>query len=108
MNILKTGVLLVALTMILLYAGQAIGGQQGMTIALIFAAIMNLGSYFYSDKIALAMSRARPVTREQAPRMYASVELLCARTGLPMPRLYLIPQQQPNAFATGRNPQSPG
>lgn len=105
MNTLKTGVLLVALTMILLYAGQAIGGQQGMTIALIFAAIMNLGSYFYSDKIALAMSRARPVTREQAPRMYASVERLCARTGLPMPRLYLIPQQQPNAFATGRNPR---
>ncbi|MFQ5777123.1 MAG: zinc metalloprotease HtpX [Terriglobia bacterium] len=105
MNTIKTGILLAALTLILVFGGQAIGGRQGMTIALIFAAFMNLGAYFWSDKIALASSGARPVSRDQAPRMYTIVERLCARTGLPMPRLYVIPQAQPNAFATGRNPQ---
>jgi heat shock protein HtpX len=105
MNTIKTGFLLAALTLILVIGGQAIAGQQGMTIALIFAAIMNLGSYYWSDKIALAMSGARPVTPDQAPQMYRIMERLCARTGLPMPRLYVIPQAQPNAFATGRNPQ---
>lgn len=105
MNTIKTGFLLAVLTLILIYGGQAIGGQQGMTMALIFAAVMNFGAYFWSDKLALRMSGARPVTRAEAPRMYAIVERLCARTGLPMPRLYVIPQAQPNAFATGRNPQ---
>jgi heat shock protein HtpX len=105
MNAIKTGLLLTALTLILVVGGQMIGGRQGMTLALIIAAVMNLGSYYWSDKIALAMSGARPVTQEQAPRLYRIVEGLCAHTGLPMPRLYVIPQAQPNAFATGRNPQ---
>ena len=105
MNAIKTGLLLAALTLILVIGGQAVAGQRGMTIALIFAAIMNLGAYFWSDKITLAMSGAQPVTPDQAPRMYRVMERLCARTGLPMPRLYVIPQAQPNAFATGRNPQ---
>ena len=105
MNTVKTGLLLLALTLILLFGGQAIAGQQGMTIALVLAAVMNLGAYFWSDKIALAMSGAKPVSREQAPRLYAIMERLCGKTGLPLPRLYLIPQAQPNAFATGRNPQ---
>lgn len=105
MNTIKTGFLLVLLTVILIYGGAAVAGQQGMTIALVLAAVLNLGAYFYSDKLALAMSRAQPVTRDQAPRMYTIVERLTAKTGLPMPRLYVIPQQQPNAFATGRNPQ---
>ncbi|MBI4465948.1 MAG: zinc metalloprotease HtpX [Acidobacteria bacterium] len=104
MNTVKTGILLAALTLILVYGGQLIAGQQGMTIALVMAALMNLGAYFWSDKIALAMSGARPVTPDQAPRLYAIVERLCAKTGLPMPRLYVIPQAQPNAFATGRSP----
>lgn len=104
MNTLKTGILLVALTLILIYGGQAVAGQQGMTIALVLAVVMNISAYFWGDKIALAMSRARAVSREQAPRMYTIMERLCGKTGLPMPRLYLIPQQQPNAFATGRSP----
>ncbi len=105
MNTIKTGFLLAVLTLILLFGGQAIAGQQGMTIAIIFAAVMNFAAYFWSDKIALAMSGARPVTREQAPRFYRLTEGLCARAGLPLPRLHVIPQAQPNAFATGRNPQ---
>jgi heat shock protein HtpX len=105
MNTLKTGMLLVALTLILLFGGQAIGGQRGMAIALILAGVMNFASYFWSDKIALAMSGARAVTPEQAPRLYGAMERLCARTGMPMPRLYLMPEAQPNAFATGRSPQ---
>ena len=105
MNTFKTGVLLVALTLLLLFIGQAAGGRGGMTLALALAAFLNFAAYFWSDKIALAMSGAQPVSREQAPRFYTVIERLCARTGLPMPRLYVIPQAQPNAFATGRNPQ---
>lgn len=105
MNAIKTGLLLAVLTLILIYGGQLIAGQQGMTIALIFAVVMNFGAYFWSDKLALAMSGAKPVTPEQAPRMYRLTEGLCARANLPMPRLYVIPQAQPNAFATGRNPK---
>jgi heat shock protein HtpX len=87
-------------------AGQAIGGQQGLTLALGIAVVMNGVSYFFSDKIALAMSGARPVTREQAPRLYSITERLCGQAGLPVPKLYVIPQAAPNAFATGRNPQN--
>ena len=104
MNTLKTGTLLLVLTLLLVFGGRMLGGQQGMTFALVFAAVMNLGAYFFSDKIALAMSGARPVTREQAPRMYAIMDRLCGKSGLPLPRLYVIPQAQPNAFATGRSP----
>lgn len=104
MNTFKTAMLLTAMTLLLVLGGQALGGQQGMTMALAFAVLMNGISYFFSDKIALAMSGARPVTREQAPRLYAITERLCAQANLPMPRLYLIPEAAPNAFATGRNP----
>ena len=105
MNTIKTGFLLLVLTLILIYGGLALGGEQGMTFALLFAALMNFGAFFWSDKIALAMSGAQPVTPQQAPQLYRIVEGLCARNGLPTPRLYLIPQAQPNAFATGRSPQ---
>jgi len=105
MNALKTGILLVALTVILIYAGQAIGGRDGMTIALVFAVLMNFVAYFYSDKLALAMHRAQPVSRQQAPRLYATVERIAQRNDIPMPKLYVIPEQAPNAFATGRSPR---
>jgi heat shock protein HtpX len=105
MNTVKTGLLLAVLTLILVAGGQAIGGQPGMTLALAFAAVMNFAAYFWSDKIALAMSGAQPVAPEQAPELHRVVEGLCARARLPMPRLYVIPQAQPNAFATGRSPE---
>jgi heat shock protein HtpX len=105
MNGLKTTVLLTGLTLLLILAGDLIGGQSGALIALVVAAAMNFFSYFFSDKIALAMNGARPVTREQAPRVYATVEALTARAGIPMPRIYVIPSMSPNAFATGRNPK---
>jgi heat shock protein HtpX len=105
MKALKTAFLLTVLTLLLVYGGQALGGRQGMTIGLIMALVMNAGSYFFSDKIALMSSGAQPVTREQAPRLYACVERLAARGNLPVPKVYIIPQAAPNAFATGRNPR---
>ena len=104
MKTIKTTLLLTALTLLLILGGRAVAGRQGMTIALIIAAIMNFGAYFFSDKIALASSGAQPVSREQAPRLYAVMERLCGKANLPMPKLYVIPQPAPNAFATGRNP----
>lgn len=104
-NTFKTAFLLTALTLLLLFIGRAFGGQNGMIIALVLAAVMNFVSYFFSDKIALAMYRAQPVTREQLPRVYSVVERLTQKIGIPMPKLYVIPQDSPNAFATGRNPQ---
>jgi heat shock protein HtpX len=104
MKILKTTFLLTALTLLLLGLGQTFGGQRGMTVALVFAVLMNGTAYFFSDKIALASSGAVPISREQAPRFYAVMERLAAKANLPMPKLYLIPQAAPNAFATGRNP----
>ena len=104
-NAFKTFLLLTGLTLFLLFVGQVFGGQRGMAIALVFAAVLNFVSYFFSDKIAIMSSGARPVTREELPRIYEIVERLCAKTGLPMPKLYVIPTQSPNAFATGRNPQ---
>jgi heat shock protein HtpX len=103
-NTFKTALLLTALTLFLLFVGEALGGQRGMAIALVFAVVTNFISYFYSDKIALAMYHAKPVTREQAPRVYGIVERLTQRAGIPMPKLYVIPTESPNAFATGRNP----
>jgi heat shock protein HtpX len=105
MRTLKTGFLLIGLTLLLVYAGDALGGSQGMTLGLVFAVLMNGGAYFFSDKIALRSSGAQPVTREQSPRLYAVMERLAAKGNLPMPKLYVIPQQAPNAFATGRNPK---
>src|SRR5712672_2429065 len=104
-NMFKTAFLLTAMTLLLMFFGRYFGGQNGMFLALAFAAVMNFVSYFYSDKIALAMYRAQPVTREQLPRAYAAVERLTQRIGLPMPKIYVIPNESPNAFATGRNPQ---
>ena len=104
MKTIKTALLLTALTLLLLFGGQAIAGQRGMTIALFIAIAMNGIAYFFSDKIALASSGAKPVTREQAPRLYAVMERLVGKANLPMPKLYVIPQPAPNAFATGRNP----
>jgi heat shock protein HtpX len=104
-NAFKTAFLLTALTLLLMFIGQYFGGQNGMMLALAFAAVMNFVSYFFSDKIALAMYRAQPVTREQLPRAYKIVERLTQKIGLPMPKIYVIPTESPNAFATGRNPK---
>src|SRR6201984_2303631 len=104
-NTFKTAFLLTALTLLLMFFGRFFGGQNGMFLALAFAALINFVSYFYSDKIALAMYRAQPVTREQLPRAYQAVERLTQKIGIPMPKMYVIPTDSPNAFATGRNPQ---
>jgi heat shock protein HtpX len=105
MNILKTAFLLTLMTLLMLAIGQYFGGERGMIMALVFAGIMNFVSYFFSDKIALAMYGAKPVTREEAPGIYGIVERLTQRTGLPMPKIFVIPTESPNAFATGRNPK---
>jgi heat shock protein HtpX len=104
-NTFKTALLLTAMTLFLLFIGQMFGGERGMVLALIFAALMNFISYFFSDKIALAAYRAQPVTREQLPRAYEIVERLSQKIGISMPRIYVIPSESPNAFATGRNPE---
>jgi heat shock protein HtpX len=104
-NTFKTAFLLTALTLLLMAIGRAFGGGNGMFIALAIAVVMNFVSYFFSDKIALAMYRAQPVTREQLPRAFAAVERLTQKIGIPMPKMYVIPTDSPNAFATGRNPQ---
>jgi heat shock protein HtpX len=104
MRAVKTLFLLTALTLLLVLGGDAIAGQQGMTFGLIIAVVMNGVAYFFSDKIALRSSGAQPVTREQLPRLYEVMERLVAKAQLPMPKLYVIPQEAPNAFATGRNP----
>jgi heat shock protein HtpX len=105
MNTLKTAFLLTGLTLLLILAGEYFGGRNGMVLAFIIAAGMNFFSYFYSDKLALKMYRAQPATREELPRAYAVVERMTQRIGLPMPKIYVIPTESPNAFATGRNPQ---
>jgi heat shock protein HtpX len=104
MKTLKTTFLLTALTLLLLALGQAFGGERGMTLALAMAVFMNGTAYFFSDKIALGSSGAKPISRDEAPRLYEVMERLAAKAGLPMPKLYLIPEPAPNAFATGRNP----
>ena len=105
MNTLKTAFLLTALTLFLIFIGAYFGGRNGMILAFFVAAGMNFFSYFYSDKLALSMYRAQPVTREQLPRVYQIVERILPRMALPMPRIYVIPSDSPNAFATGRNPK---
>ena len=104
MNTLKTTFLLTALTLLLVLIGSR-WGENGAILAFVVAAAMNFFSYFYSDKLALAMYRAQPVTREQLPRAYQVVERMTGRLGLPMPKIYVIPTDAPNAFATGRNPK---
>ncbi len=104
MNHFKTTILLALLTAVLVLGGYKLGGQSGAIIALILAGAMNFLSYWYSDKIVLAMYRARPVSRQDSPEIYGIVERLTVRAGLPMPRIYEIPTGMPNAFATGRDP----
>ena len=103
-NTFKTAFLLTALTLLLMGIGRAFGGQSGMIWALIIATGTNFIAYFFSDKIALATYRAQPVTGEQLPRVYSVVERITQKIGLPMPKIYVIPTESPNAFATGRNP----
>jgi len=105
MNTFKSTLLLVLMTLILVFAGDRIGGQNGMILAFAISVAMNFTAYFFSDKIALKMYRAQPVTREQLPRAYEVVERLTQRQGLPMPKIYVLPTESPNAFATGRNPK---
>ena len=105
MNTFKSTLLLVSLTLLLLAVGARFGGENGMILAFAISVVMNFVTYFYSDKIALGIYRAQPVTREQLPRAYDVVERLAAKDGIPMPKMYVIPTESPNAFATGRNPQ---
>ncbi|MFQ5709644.1 MAG: zinc metalloprotease HtpX [bacterium] len=105
MNTLKTFVLMAGLTVLLIMAGNAIGGRSGMFVAFIFAAGMNFASYWFSDKIVLKMYRAKEVNESAMPELYGQVRTLSTRSRLPMPKVYLIPGDQPNAFATGRNPK---
>jgi heat shock protein HtpX len=105
MNIFKTTLLLTLLTLLLVLAGMYFGGEDGALLAFGIAAVINFISYFYSDKIALRMYNAQPVTREELPRVYAVVERMTGRAGIPMPKIYVIPTESPNAFATGRNPK---
>ncbi len=104
-NTLKTFILLAGLTALLMAIGNAVGGRNGLMIALVFAGLMNFVGYWFSDKIALSMSGAKPVSESEAPDLHRMVRELCRRAELPMPRLYVIPSATPNAFATGRNPQ---
>jgi heat shock protein HtpX len=103
-NMFKTALLLTAMTLLLMTIGRYFGGDNGMLLALGIAAVTNFIAYFFSDKIALATYRAQPVTREQLPRVYSVVERMTQKIGLPMPKIYVIPTDSPNAFATGRNP----
>lgn len=104
MNTVKSVILLAALSAILVWCGGAFGGQQGAVIALVFAGVMNFASYWWSDKIVLKMYRAREVNENSAPQIYADVRELAGNAGLPMPRVYVVPEEAPNAFATGRSP----
>ncbi|MFN3650753.1 MAG: zinc metalloprotease HtpX [Armatimonadota bacterium] len=105
MNHVKTALLLTVMTVLLVLLGRWLGGPTGMVIAFGFALVMNVGSYWFSDKIVLAMYRAQPISPSEAPELYRMVERLCERASLPMPKLYVIQDPTPNAFATGRDPQ---
>lgn len=106
MNSLKTVFLMTLMIVLFLFVGNLLGGRGGMTIAFVMALVMNFGSYWFSDKIVLKMYRAQPVTKEQQPKFYNIVEQLARSANLPMPKVYIIEDQTPNAFATGRNPQN--
>ncbi|MGE5174337.1 MAG: zinc metalloprotease HtpX [Betaproteobacteria bacterium] len=105
MNTVKTIGLMVFMTVLLVFVGAAIGGRSGMIFAFGLAVIMNFGTYWFSDKIVLRMYRAQPVTEAQAPELYSIVRALTQKAGMPMPKVYIIPEETPNAFATGRNPE---
>ncbi len=104
-NSIKTVLLLGLMTGLILGIGQLFGGPQGMAIALVFSLLLNFGSYWFSDKIVLAMYRAREASEAEAPELYQIVHNVALRAHLPMPRLYIVPSESPNAFATGRNPE---
>jgi heat shock protein HtpX len=104
-NNIKTTLLLACLTGVFLAIGELVGGERGLTVALVLAAVMNFGSYFFSDKIAIASSGAVPISREENPRIYQIVERLAGKANVPVPKIYMIPTDSPNAFATGRNPE---
>lgn len=105
MNIFKTTVLLVALTLLLVWVGGMLGGRSGMMTAFVFAAIMNFASFWFSDKLVLFMYRAQPAKEEEVPAVYRIVRNLTSKTGMPMPKIYIVPVATPNAFATGRGPK---
>jgi len=105
MNMVKTVGLMVFMTLLLVFVGQAIGGRSGMVFAFAMAVIMNVGAYWFSDKIVLRMYNAQPVTEAEAPDLYSIVRTLVQKAGMPMPKVYIIPEETPNAFATGRNPE---
>ncbi|BAT72354.1 heat shock protein HtpX [Thermosulfidibacter takaii ABI70S6] len=103
---IRTFLLLSVLTVLFIMLGKVIGGQTGMVIAFFFAMFMNFFAYWFSDKVVLAMYRAKPVSEAEAPELYRIVRTLCQKANLPMPKIYIIPSQTPNAFATGRNPKN--
>ncbi|MCE5336864.1 MAG: zinc metalloprotease HtpX [Desulfobacteraceae bacterium] len=105
-NTIKTTLLLAVLTVLIVWIGKVIGGQSGMAIAFVLAFVMNIGSYWFSDKIVLAMYHAQPVSEQDNPQLYQIVRELAVAANLPVPRIYVIPQDTPNAFATGRNPEN--
>ncbi|GAB6161770.1 zinc metalloprotease HtpX [Desulfothermus naphthae] len=105
-NQVKTGIFLGVLTVLILLFGKALGGTQGLYIAFFFAILMNVGSYWFSDKIVLRMYRAKKVDYHEAPELHHIVEELAKRAGIPKPKIYIIPSEQPNAFATGRGPKN--
>ncbi len=105
MNTLKTGILMTVLTLLFVFVGQAIGGQSGAVFAFLLAAAMNFGAYWFSDRVVLAMYRAREVSEAEAPELHSMVRELAQRGGIPMPKVYIMENDAPNAFATGRNPQ---
>ncbi|MGH9485226.1 MAG: M48 family metalloprotease, partial [Terriglobales bacterium] len=105
MQVLKTTLLMTVLTIVLMLIGNWLGGEVGLVIALVFAGGMNFASYFYSDKIALRTYNAQPATRQDLPNVYRILDGLTGRENLPMPKVYVIPTDSPNAFATGRNPK---
>ncbi len=105
MSALKTGILMFAIFVLLLFVGRQIGGQEGLVIAFVFALALNGFAYWFSDKVVLAMYHAQPVTAEQAPRLHEIVRTLAERANLPMPKVYVMDNPNPNAFATGRNPK---
>jgi heat shock protein HtpX len=106
MNTMKTFLLMGILTVMLVFIGRLLGGEGGMIMAFVLAAVMNFGTYWFSDKLVLRMYNAQPVTQADAPDLYQMVQELSNRANLPMPKVYVIPNDQPNAFATGRNPQN--
>ena len=105
MNTVKTLGLMVFMTLLLVFVGAALGGRSGMVMAFAMAAIMNVGMYWFSDKIVLRMYKAQPVSEAEAPELHSIVRTLVQKAGLPMPKVYIIPDETPNAFATGRNPE---